>query len=351
MINAANFQVPSSYTGAHVNNHVKQSIQPTVPFFSKPQFLAAPNVVVPPSMPELEEDLPRPLKEDVTLDGLLGMAEVEDEDMALLNVDAMDLGDSDMSILMGFLHEEPNVPSEKEKELIENGDEFMFDLMENIPTESLIEEITCGDDLLDPPELEFAVPQMKTPQLITPNIPTTKPKGSSKRLCKAEGCTKRSRSQGYCIAHGGGKRCIVEGCNKSSQGGDRCIKHGGGRRCIVEGCTKAAQTKNRCKAHGGGPRCKFEGCNLSSQGRGYCRTHGGGKRCCVEGCTKGTQRGNFCAFHGGSKYCQVNGCHRNDRGGGYCATHGGGKRCTISGCDRPCRRAGLCSLHVRVMEN
>lgn len=172
-----------------------------------------------------------------------------------------------------------------------------------------------------------------------------------RRACIVPGCGKRSRSQGLCIAHGGGRRCIVEGCDKSSQGGNHCIKHGGGKRCSVDGCDKAAQTNALCKAHGGGPRCQFEDCEKSSQGGGYCRQHGGGKRCAFAGCMKGTQRGSYCALHGGSRLCVVDGCRRNDRGGGYCAHHGGGKRCTIEGCARPSRRNSLCSTHLRVLGN
>uniref|UniRef100_K3WGA0 WRKY19-like zinc finger domain-containing protein n=1 Tax=Globisporangium ultimum (strain ATCC 200006 / CBS 805.95 / DAOM BR144) TaxID=431595 RepID=K3WGA0_GLOUD len=170
-----------------------------------------------------------------------------------------------------------------------------------------------------------------------------------RRLCIQPNCGKRARSQGLCIAHGGGRRCIVEGCEKSSQGGNMCIKHGGGKRCRAQGCNKAAQTHSLCKAHGGGPRCQVEGCDKSSQGGGFCRSHGGGKRCAAEGCDKGTQRGDFCALHGGSRFCEVSGCRRNDRGGGLCAHHGGGKRCGILNCTRPCRRNGFCSTHLRLL--
>jgi hypothetical protein len=170
-----------------------------------------------------------------------------------------------------------------------------------------------------------------------------------RKLCTVSGCGKRSRSQGLCIAHGGGKRCSVEGCDKSSQGDNLCIRHGGGKRCSVEGCEKAAQTHQLCKSHGGGPRCQHEGCDKSSQGGGFCRSHGGGKRCLYKGCCKGTQRGDYCGLHGGSRTCEVEGCSRNDRGGGLCAFHGGGKRCSEECCKKPCRRNGLCSSHLRLL--
>ncbi|CAK4084537.1 unnamed protein product [Aphanomyces euteiches] len=183
-------------------------------------------------------------------------------------------------------------------------------------------------------------PQVRAPEAAFPF--------KSRRFCSVDGCEKRSRSHGLCIAHGGGRRCAVEGCDKSSQGGNLCIKHGGGKRCQVNGCDKAAQSNMLCKMHGGGPRCLFANCHRSSQGGGFCRTHGGGKRCLFEGCDKGTQRGDFCALHGGSRLCGVSGCMRNDRGGGFCATHGGGKRCSQEGCNKPCRRQGMCSTHLRL---
>ncbi|RHY85675.1 hypothetical protein DYB26_016461, partial [Aphanomyces astaci] len=34
----------------------------------------------------------------------------------------------------------------------------------------------------------------------------------SRRFCSVDGCDKRSRSHGLCIAHGGGRRCAVDGC-------------------------------------------------------------------------------------------------------------------------------------------
>ena len=194
-----------------------------------------------------------------------------------------------------------------------------------------------------PPALDAA---HQTPTT-TGVLPTTGIK-KNRRLCRHPGCVKRSRSQGLCITHGGGKRCRIAGCNKSSQGGDLCIRHGGGKRCEVLDCTKAAQTNGKCKSHGGGPRCKIDGCNLSSQGNGLCRSHGGGRRCAYMGCTKGTQRGEYCAIHGGSKLCSIDGCHRNDRGGGFCANHGGGRRCAIAGCKKPSRRQGRCSEHLRL---
>lgn len=193
-----------------------------------------------------------------------------------------------------------------------------------------------------------AVSQSASAASLEAGAPKKKPK-RIRRLCTQPDCGKRARSQGLCIAHGGGRRCVVDGCEKSSQGGNMCIKHGGGKRCRVSGCNKAAQTNSLCKGHGGGPRCQVNGCDKSSQGGGFCRSHGGGKRCAADGCDKGTQRGDFCALHGGSRFCEVTGCRRNDRGGGLCAHHGGGKRCDIMSCTRPSRRNGFCSTHLRLL--
>ncbi|KAE9026886.1 hypothetical protein PF005_g5933 [Phytophthora fragariae] len=249
---------------------------------------------------------------------------------------------TEMSILYSFL---VDAPEDKLKQTAEVDDGILnLNMLAGSPIEGLMESLetdfTDTELMLTPrhPEPHMAAPKMKPGEV------------KSRRLCKSEGCYKRSRSNGLCISHGGGRRCAVEGCDKSSQGGNLCIRHGGGKRCSHEGCDKAAQSNFLCKAHGGGPRCQFGGCTRSSQGGGFCRSHGGGKRCMFDGCDKGTQRGDYCALHGGSRLCEVPGCMRNDRGGGLCATHGGGKRCTTEGCNKPCRRKGLCSAHLRQIE-
>ncbi|KAF4316615.1 hypothetical protein BBO99_00001661 [Phytophthora kernoviae] len=246
---------------------------------------------------------------------------------------------TEMSILYSFLVDAP----EDKKKAVEVDDGILnLNVLAGTPIEGLMDSLEGLTDT----EL------MMTPRLPETHIETKVKAGEmkSRRLCKSEGCYKRSRSNGLCISHGGGRRCAVEGCDKSSQGGNLCIRHGGGKRCSHEGCDKAAQSNFLCKAHGGGPRCQFNGCSRSSQGGGFCRSHGGGKRCMFDGCDKGTQRGDYCALHGGSRLCEVPGCMRNDRGGGLCATHGGGKRCTMEACSKPCRRKGLCSAHLRQAE-
>lgn len=253
---------------------------------------------------------------------------------------------TEMSILYSFLVDTPEEkPAAMKQGLDAESDEGILNLnmLANTPIESLMESL----------EEDFTDEELKMSPPLAGEIMKAKsvmPEVKSRRLCRAEGCYKRSRSNGLCISHGGGRRCAVEGCEKSSQGGNLCIRHGGGKRCSFEGCEKAAQSNFLCKAHGGGPRCQVDGCDRSSQGGGYCRSHGGGKRCMFDGCVKGTQRGDYCALHGGSRLCEVPGCMRNDRGGGLCATHGGGKRCMIEGCIKPCRRKSLCSAHLRQAE-
>ncbi|KAF1792014.1 hypothetical protein GQ600_18898 [Phytophthora cactorum] len=206
------------------------------------------------------------------------------------------------------------------------------------PIEGLMESLES--DFTDS-EL-MMTPRRPEPHM-APKIMTKPGEVKSRRLCKSEGCYKRSRSNGLCISHGGGRRCAVEGCDKSSQGGNLCIRHGGGKRCSHEGCDKAAQSNFLCKAHGRWLLAQLPGRWLLPLARG-------GKRCMFDGCDKGTQRGDYCALHGGSRLCEVPGCMRNDRGGGLCATHGGGKRCTVDACNKPCRRKGLCSAHLRQVE-
>jgi hypothetical protein len=255
---------------------------------------------------------------------------------------------TEMSILYSFLVDTPEEKNDKKALDFESDDGILnLNMLANTPIESLMESL----------EEDFTDEELKlTPPSSVAGAPVARAKNAmpeikSRRLCRADGCYKRSRSNGLCISHGGGRRCAIEGCDKSSQGGNLCIRHGGGKRCSFEGCEKAAQSNFLCKAHGGGPRCQVEGCMRSSQGGGYCRSHGGGKRCMFDGCTKGTQRGDYCALHGGSRLCEVPGCMRNDRGGGMCATHGGGKRCAVENCVKPCRRKGLCSAHLRQSEH
>lgn len=258
---------------------------------------------------------------------------------------------TEMSILYSFLVDAPQEKVKDESPLnVEDDGLLNLNLLSSSPLDSFMDSFDLADEVLQSTPAAAAPVAMFRPEA-TLEKATIVGEVKSRRLCKAEGCYKRSRSNGLCICHGGGRRCAVDGCDKSSQGGNLCIRHGGGKRCHLEGCDKAAQSNFLCKAHGGGPRCRVDGCSRSSQGGGYCRSHGGGKRCMFDGCTKGTQRGDYCALHGGSRLCEVPGCMRNDRGGGLCATHGGGKRCTIDGCVKPCRRKGFCSAHLRQMEN
>lgn len=287
---------------------------------------------------ELEELL------DFTMPYDLETVEKDKED--LVNIDDGFDG-TEMSILYSFLVDAPEekMSAKEALELEEDDGILNLNMLAGSPIESLMESL--DEDLTDE-ELKMS------PRPLRPDgsMMKMKPSGEvkSRRLCRADGCYKRSRSNGMCISHGGGRRCAIDGCDKSSQGGNLCIRHGGGKRCSHDGCDKAAQSNFLCKAHGGGPRCQVDNCHRSSQGGGYCRSHGGGKRCMFGGCDKGTQRGDYCALHGGSRLCEVTGCMRNDRGGGLCATHGGGKRCTMGDCGKPCRRKGLCSAHLRQAE-
>lgn len=290
---------------------------------------------------ELEELLDFSMPDD------LETMEKDKEDLVNLD-DGFD--GTEMSILYSFLVDTPEEKPTTEKQALElNADDGILNLnmLANTPIESLMESLeedfTDEELKMTPPSSVVGGEMFKAKN----GVPEVK----SRRLCRAEACYKRSRSNGLCISHGGGRRCAVDNCEKSSQGGNLCIRHGGGKRCSFEGCEKAAQSNFLCKAHGGGPRCQVDGCERSSQGGGYCRSHGGGKRCMFDGCVKGTQRGDYCALHGGSRLCEVPGCMRNDRGGGLCATHGGGKRCMIENCVKPCRRKSLCSAHLRQSEH
>ncbi|TDH65830.1 hypothetical protein CCR75_005580 [Bremia lactucae] len=284
------------------------------------------------------------------LEELLEYSVPVDSDSNSIDKDKPDLsgegfGGMELSILYSFLMDRPDENSKKHGE-IDDGI-LNLDMLTGSPVEGLVEslESDCkGTDFL------MMTCRHQEPHMMIPTVSPTTVVAKSRRLCKSEGCPKRSRSNGLCISHGGGRRCAIKGCDKSSQGGNLCIRHGGGKRCSYKGCGKAAQTNFLCKAHGGGPRCQFSGCSCSSQGGGFCRSHGGGKRCMFDGCDKGTQRGEFCALHGGSRLCEVPNCMRNDRGGGLCATHGGGKRCIVEWCYKPCRRKGLCSAHLRQVE-
>ncbi|KAG7387493.1 hypothetical protein PHYPSEUDO_014015 [Phytophthora pseudosyringae] len=299
--------------------------------------------------PEVDAAAVQPNFEAQELEELLDFSMPGDmENVSKDKPDLVNLDDgfdgTEMSILYSFL---VDAPEDKSKKTAEIDDGILnLNVLAGSPIEGLMESLET--DFTDS-EL-MMTPRCAEPQMAGPKIMVKPGEVKSRRLCKSEGCYKRSRSNGLCISHGGGRRCAVEGCDKSSQGGNLCIRHGGGKRCSHEGCDKAAQSNFLCKAHGGGPRCQFGGCSRSSQGGGYCRSHGGGKRCMFDGCDKGTQRGDYCALHGGSRLCEVPGCMRNDRGGGLCATHGGGKRCTTEGCNKPCRRKGLCSAHLRQVE-
>jgi len=318
-------------------------VSATTEFVEEPSFFDEPKAMVMPSVTETNDFEAAELEEllDFSMPDDQEALEKDKED--LINLDDGFDG-TEMSILYSFLVDTPEEKVVEKKVLNVESDDGILNLnmLANTPIESLMESL----------EEDFTDEELKlTP---SPDYVQTKqgvPEIKSRRLCRSEGCYKRSRSNGLCISHGGGRRCAIDGCDKSSQGGNLCIRHGGGKRCSFEGCDKAAQSNFLCKAHGGGPRCQIDGCMRSSQGGGYCRSHGGGKRCMFDGCTKGTQRGDYCALHGGSRLCEVPGCMRNDRGGGLCATHGGGKRCAVDNCVKPCRRKGLCSAHLRQAEH
>lgn len=76
---------------------------------------------------------------------------------------------------------------------------------------------------------------------------------SRRGMCQfAEGCAKRARRGGLCVAHGGGRRCANAGCDKAVQTGGkpgRCFAHGGGKRCIYNNCSSGAVRQNYCRRH------------------------------------------------------------------------------------------------------
>lgn len=133
------------------------------------------------------------------------------------------------------------------------------------------------------------------------------------------------------------RNCNFPGCTKKRKSGGFCIRHGGGKRCAAAGCEKAAQKGGFCRGHGGGSRCKMLDCKKSVISGGFCCGHGGGRRCASIGCKKSAQRGGFCCGHGGVAYCKFLNCSKHAKRGGFCVSHGGGKRCASLGCEKTAR--------------
>lgn len=172
------------------------------------------------------------------------------------------------------------------------------------------------------------------------------------RRCQHLGCTKSAEGRtDYCIGHGGGRRCSHEGCARAARGkSGLCIRHGGGKRCVIENCTKSAEgITGLCISHGGGRRCQYPECTKGAQGSTmYCKAHGGGRRCTYLGCTKGAEGSTlFCKAHGGGKRCTSEGCTKSVHGGTlFCVSHGGGKRCAMQDCTKSARgRTSYCVRH------
>ncbi|RHY14645.1 hypothetical protein DYB32_010828 [Aphanomyces invadans] len=172
----------------------------------------------------------------------------------------------------------------------------------------------------------------------------------NRKLCRVDPCTKRAKSGGLCIAHGGGKRCDVDGCVKSAKERGFCISHGGGKRCLGDGCNKSALLGGYCAHHGGGRRCGDDNCNKYALSGGYCIAHGGGKRCNFVSCPKSAVSGGFCVAHGGGHRCATAGCMKGAVTGGLCIKHGGGKKCRLTSCRKNARTKGYCFTHFKAME-
>ncbi|RHY02813.1 hypothetical protein DYB25_004275 [Aphanomyces astaci] len=172
----------------------------------------------------------------------------------------------------------------------------------------------------------------------------------SRKLCQVEQCTKRAKSGGLCISHGGGKRCDVDGCVKSAKERGFCISHGGGKRCLGERCNKSALLGGFCAHHGGGRRCGNDGCTKYALSGGFCIAHGGGKRCNFHACPKSAVSGGYCVAHGGGHRCATAGCMKGAVTGGLCIKHGGGKKCLQTACRKNARTKGYCFTHFKAME-
>ncbi|KAL8544166.1 hypothetical protein ACS0TY_004629 [Phlomoides rotata] len=209
------------------------------------------------------------------------------------------------------------------------------------------------------PPLDILIPYSQDPGNVNPNpvAPTIssenkRPRRSSVKTCRFEGCTRGARgASGLCIAHGGGRRCQKAGCHKGAEGKTVfCKAHGGGRRCQHLGCTKSAEGRtDYCIGHGGGRRCSHEGCSRAARGKsGLCIRHGGGKRCTIENCTKSAEGiTGLCISHGGGRRCQYPECTKGAQGSTmYCKAHGGGRRCTFLGCTKGAEGSTLfCKAH------
>jgi len=130
--------------------------------------------------------------------------------------------------------------------------------------------------------------------------------------CGKLNCTNIIVSNGFCVAHGGGKRCYNNDCTKSAIGSTKfCCTHGGGRKCEFKECSKSARATTKfCAAHGGGKRCTLQDCTKSARGSSMlCAAHGGGKRCSHYECTKSAIGSTgLCTSHGGRKKCKMKGC-------------------------------------------
>ena len=70
--------------------------------------------------------------------------------------------------------------------------------------------------------------------------------------CRESGCEKRALKGGWCLAHGGvsyTKPCLMEGCATLAHVFGYCCKHGGYYRCKQDGCEKKAREGGLCIAH------------------------------------------------------------------------------------------------------
>lgn len=80
-----------------------------------------------------------------------------------------------------------------------------------------------------------------------------KGKNIGRKLCKHQGCSSRSRGDGWCMKHGSTRRAFVV--------------------CKHEGCNKKVQFKGFCRAHGG-KKCKINGCReIIVAGSSLCAGH------------------------------------------------------------------------------
>mmetsp|Transcript_3957 Transcript_3957/g.5936 ORF Transcript_3957/g.5936 Transcript_3957/m.5936 type:complete len:172 (+) Transcript_3957:121-636(+) len=138
--------------------------------------------------------------------------------------------------------------------------------------------------------------------IINPNHPCDK----YKKICSAEGCSKRVQAGGVCWKHGKHmyqfKVCRAEECNEPARTRGLCIRHDALRLvCSYRGCANQVCRGGLCMRHGN--------CTQKTE-------------CRVEGCTKQVVKGGVCYRHGPKRpTCNFRGCANQQKRHGFCVKH------------------------------